>query len=668
MQITRRGFFAAPAAAAALAGQSANAPARLARKDCFFGMHFDLHPNNRDAALGRDVSEEMVERFMAAVKPDFVQYDYKGHVGYIGYPSTVSPAAPTVADSLAVWRKVTARHGTGLFIHFSGVWDSLAILQHPEWAVVHADGSLDSNATSTFSPYVDERMIPQLKEAVKKYDLDGAWVDGECWALRPDYSPAAARAFREATGIETLPRGPNEKGWQQFLDFTRENFRKYVRHYCDELHRFRPSFQIASNWLYTTYVPERPELPVDYISGDYLGNASISAARLDARYLSSVGKPWDLMAWGFQRATQSRVGLSHKPAVQLQQEAAVVMAQGGGFQIYYQPTRAGKVDDRHIQVMSKVAGFCRARQKVSHKTESVPQIGVVFSTHSLYATGNKLFGGWGAAVDPARGMIDALVESHHSVDVVPEWKLAEVAARYPLLVLPDWPSSGEGIKRDLTAYVRNGGNLLIAGAENAALFADLLGVRFPKTAARVAAYVPGEEVFGNIEGIWQDVELAGAQSIEQRYPTYDSTRDAQCAATLSTLGSGRIIAAYGPLGRVFAAAHAPGTRQFLERLVRRVYQPMVECEGPPTVEVALRRKEGKLLVHLLNFCGMQVAGDYAVMDFVPSVGPLKLRIRTPRRPAAVTLLPEGRAVNGEWRDGVWTGTVDKLDIHSVVAL
>jgi hypothetical protein len=39
-------------------------------------------------------------------------------------------------------------------------------------------------------------MIPQLKEAIEKYDIDGVWVDGDCWGAEPDYSPAAARAGR----------------------------------------------------------------------------------------------------------------------------------------------------------------------------------------------------------------------------------------------------------------------------------------------------------------------------------------------------------------------------------------------------------------------------------------------------------------------------------------
>lgn len=135
-------------------------PSRLRRSDSFFGIHFDLHPNKTDTTLGRNVSEEMVERFLARVKPDYVQYDCKGHAGYLGYPSKVSRSPALVKDSLAIWRRVTARHGVALYIHFSGVWDSLAVEEHPEWARVRPDNGKEDRQTCTFGPYVDERMIP----------------------------------------------------------------------------------------------------------------------------------------------------------------------------------------------------------------------------------------------------------------------------------------------------------------------------------------------------------------------------------------------------------------------------------------------------------------------------------------------------------------------------
>ncbi|MCP5118835.1 MAG: hypothetical protein GY953_49110, partial [bacterium] len=517
MPLTRRQF--ALAAASPLVATAQSEPKRLRRSESFLGIHFDLHPRDTDTALGRDVTEEMVDRFLDRVKPDYVQYDYKGHVGYIGYPSAVSTSAPVVKDSLAIWRRVTARRGVALYIHFSGVLDELAVKQHPEWARIGPDGKPSSRETSTFGPYVDERMIPQLKEAIDKYSIDGAWVDGECWGANPDYSEPAARAFRDATGIERLPRKPGEPGWHRFLEFCRQRFRDYLKHYVDAIHVHRPGFQIASNWLYTTFVPERPTLPVDFISGDYLGNASISRARLEARYLSWVDKPWDLMAWGFQSSRRNPVGPIHKSAVQLSQEASVVLAQGGGFQVYYQPTRAGKLDHRHVGVMAKLARFCRARQQLCHKSKTVPEIGILFSKESLYTRVGKLFGGWGDEINQTRGMVDALVENHLPVDVIPDWRLDEVAELYQCLVVPDWQNIGGQARDTLLAFTRNGGRLFIAGPDNAALFAGALQVRLTGKATDQRAYIPGAEVFANVRGVWQDIEPAGAHVIETRYPT-----------------------------------------------------------------------------------------------------------------------------------------------------
>ena len=539
--------------------------------------------------------------------------------------------------------------------------------QHPEWARVGPDGKESDRQTSTFGPYVDERMIPQLKEAVEKYEIDGAWVDGECWGTNPDYSEAAARAFREAADIEQLPKGPKDKGWREFLEFNRERFRRYLKHYLDRLHAFRPGFQIASNWMYTTFVPEPPELPVDFVSGDYLGNASISRARLEARYLSWAGKPWDLMAWGFQSAQRNPVGPIHKSSVQLMQEASVVLAQGGGFQIYYQPTRAGKLDDRHVTVMEKVARFCRARQKLCHKSETASEIGVLFSKETLYTTVPKLFGGWGNAVNPARGIVDALIEKHYSVDVVPDWRLEQVAGRYPCLVVPDWANIGAAATDVLLEYAGNGGRLLIAGAANAALFKDTLQVRLVGAPSDQLAYVPGTEVFANVRGLWQDVDPAGAHVLERRYPTYDSTRDGKPAATLSAFGDGMIAAIYGPVGAVFAQTHAPETRRLLGRVMGQIHTPSVEVDGPPTVEVVRRNKGDKTLLHLINVSGMQLASDYGAIDFVPAVGPLRISIRMRRRPPRVTLEPAGRVLKGSWSNGVWTTTLDRLAIHAILA-
>ena len=654
---------------ASLAGgaPAAQNPPRLPRKDCFLGMHFDLHPGPGDMTLGRDLTPEMVERFLDRVKPDYVQYDCKGHAGYLGYESKVSRSAGRIVkDSLAIWRAGTERRGVSLFIHFSGVWDSLAVSEHPEWARLDADNKPDGKNTSTFGPYVDFRMIPELLEASARYRLDGAWVDGECWSVQPDYTPIAVAAFREATGFQEAPRSSKDPGWQEFLEFNRERFRRYVAHYVDVLHQKRPGFQIASNWLYSTMVPERPSIPVDFISGDYLGDASISTARMEARYMAQTGKPWDLMAWGFQHSSTGNRGSIYKPAPVLQQEASVVLAQGGGFQAYFVPTRAGYLDGHKIETMGKVADFCRARQKFSHKSEPVPQVGVIFSGRTLYRTSNRLFGGWGALADPARGFIDAFVESGYSVDVLPDWKLDETAAAWPLIVLPDWADAGPAVQASLVRLAENGAGVLIAGAVNAALFVQELGVTLNGDPRRQEAYIDGRDEMGTVNGLWQDVEPVSCEVIENRYPAMNPTRDGVPAATLRKVGKGRMIGLYGPLGQVFAEAHAPEVRRFLGRLAAGLFQPKFRLEAPPVIEAALRSRGGRTYLHLINSSAMQVAPGYAVTDYIPPCGPV--RVLFPARPKLVTLLPENRRLPVEAVRGEWAVTLPSIAIHHALGL
>lgn len=669
MSISRRHLFTLPLALGTYSLLAQTPPSRRRRTESFFGIHFDLHPNPDDKALGRDVNKERILQFLDAVKPDYVQYDSKGHTGWLGFPSQVGPSAPHIKqDSLAVWREATRERGVALYIHFSGVWDDQAVERHPEWAAVGRDGARNKEKTSTFGPYVDGLLIPQLKEAISKYDLDGAWVDGECWAVVPDWSDAAKKQFLAETKHPQVPDYPTDPGWSDWLELQRRAFRTYVKHYVDELHKAHPQVQIASNWLYSTMVPEKPTLPVDFLSGDFLGNAPIAGARIEARYLARNGMSWDLMAWGFQYNGSAGTGFIHKPAVQLKQEAGVVLAQGGGFQIYYQPSRAGHIDSHYIRVMEEVAQFCRARQPYCWKTETVPQIGVLYSQRHLYAKTNKLFGSWGNFDRCARGWLDALLAQHYSVDVLPDWQLEEKGKDYKLIVVPEWADIGDEAEKRLRALAAAGCSLVIAGVENTRRFQDLLGIDLVGEAeAGSAMYVRGRDLVATVRTVWQGIEAkSGTTILDYRFPDADTTKDGIVAATLRPIGNAKVIAVSGGVGDMYAETHAPALAQFLGGLVERAYQPMAECDAPSGVELVLRRKDGKLQVHLANTLGMQVAGQYGALDYISPVPSLRLRVRSEKAPRRVTAQPGDRAVAFRWKQGVTEVEYGPLAIYDIL--
>ncbi len=231
---------------------------RLRREESFLGIHFDFHAREDCKEIGRNLTPAMVERIIEAVHPDYIQCDCKGHAGVCSYPTKVgNPAPGFVLDPLRIWREVTARHGIALYMHYSGVWDSDFVRRYPEWAALRPDGHPHERITSLFGPYTEKLLIPQLKELVDVYGVDGVWIDGDCWAVEQDYCDAAIAAFRAQTGIADIPRKPTDPHYREYTQFTRQAFRAYLRRYVEAMHAHSPGFQIASNWAYTSQCRSR---------------------------------------------------------------------------------------------------------------------------------------------------------------------------------------------------------------------------------------------------------------------------------------------------------------------------------------------------------------------------------------------------------------------------
>jgi hypothetical protein len=213
----------------------------------------------------------------------------------------------------------------------------------------------------------------------------------------------------------------------------------------------------------------------------------------------------------------------------------------------------------------------------------------------------------------------------------------------------------------LLAYSRAGGRLVFSGAENTALFAGAMNLRCDGKPVTVSAFIGGGEVLANCKGLWQNIDPGPAQVLATRHPDHDTRRDGQPAAVLSN----GIVAVPGPLGQIFAATHAPAVRAFIDRLVSPRFQPLVSVDGPPTLEVVLRRKSGRLMIHLLNATGMQVAGDYAAIDFIPPIGPVTLKLAPRLAAQQAALEPSGRPLPISAAGEI---TVPRVPIHEIVAV
>jgi hypothetical protein len=648
-------------------------PPRTPRSEGFLGIHFDFHANAQCQQVGRTLTRGMVRQIIELVKPDYIQCDCKGHPGFSSYPTKVgNPAPGFVRDQLRIWREVTEELGVSLVMHYSGVWDGQAVAKHPEWAQADAKGKNDGLTTSVFGRYVDELLIPQLKELRREYRVDGAWVDGDCWATARDYSRPAAEASLRLTGVAELPRSLGDPHWQEFTKFCREGFLQYLQHYIEEMRAFDPDMEITSNWAFGSFMPGPVSVDLPFLSGDYSLNNSVNTARWEARCLAPQGRPWDLMAWGFGglHADPCR---NTKSAEQLQRESATVLALGGGFQVYYRQNDDCSIQPWQMPVMQRVAQFCRERQAACHRSETVPQVGLHYSSSCYYRTAGSLFApgdGDDSVLSPIRGVLQCLLDGQAAVDVLMDHHMRERMEQYPLLVLPEWASIDDDLRERYLAYVENGGSLLVIGARASELFADELGVDFEGEIEEKPRWIEHEDWLSGVLSPGRTVRLRrGTRGFGLLRLENDRGGPASPAASIRRKGKGLIAGVYVDIGARYRKLATSGTRRFLQALCGELFpDPIVQVSGSAYIDVVLARKDGRLTVNLINLSGPHADPRVASFEQVEPIGPLEVKLRLARKPKRIVRIPGGRPVPFKWRNGVATLTLPRLHIHDVLVV
>ena len=439
------------------------------KKERFWGLHFDFHAGN-DVEIGGNTNAEDIEHYIIDADPDFIQCDCKGHPGNACYPTKVGKSADKlVVDNLKVWVETAHKHGIPIYMHYSGVLDDEYCKANPQYEVINKDGKGGTHYSrvSFFSPYVTEYMIPQIKELITEYKVDGIWVDGDCWAVMEDYSDCAKRVIGDVSQEENRA-------------IQRDMFFEYVRTYVDELHAFNPDFMITSNWAYTSRIPELPlerGINIDYISGDLAPNNSINEGRHEARFIALRGLPWDIMSWSF-----THEDMSEKSEVQLMQEAAIVLSQGGGFQIYIAQAKDGSARKYSGDRFSSVAKFVRERKFLFNK-KPFAKLGILFDKDHYYKNAD-CFNASGC-INPIRGALYSFLDVGYTANILlthqqDEWQNHEV------LVASEIENMSDESIENLITYAINGGKLLVMGKNVCKKFLDKRDIAYEeKTNKRI---------------------------------------------------------------------------------------------------------------------------------------------------------------------------------------
>ncbi|MBE6580675.1 MAG: hypothetical protein E7650_03555 [Ruminococcaceae bacterium] len=668
---------------------------RKTRAESFFGIHCDFHakPSKGDT-IGTDLKEEDIREICRTLKPDFIQIDCKGHPGWASYPTKLGNAMPHfVGDPLALWRRVTREEGVALYMHYSGVYDIKYCNEHPEACTMKPDGTLDEGTTRLDSKYVDELLIPQLCELAEVYDIDGVWIDGECWRVSPDYHPETLEKFEKKTDIDLggrAPVTPEDPYFYEYMAYHRELFLAYMRHYVDTLHERFPKLQICSNWAFSDYMPEAVSVNVDYLSGDLDPKHSYHSARYAGRALAQQNFAWDLMSWNFRITIGDRNACISKHKTQIMQEAAAVIALGGAYQNYVMQNNDGSPQMHELRNLADLGEFVRARKDYCFRGKAVHQAALLLSNYDrIRQCTTRIY--TRAGYKRVMGMTALLCDIGQSLEIISEHTLLKGTDAYKMIVVPELSYGLEKEVIDaLLTYAKEGGALMLTGKRTCEVFAENGA---PFTPSPLPEYfAPGEKAYDNGGDTGHDTSAALKHrnyvfTEDNKYygalfsPTSPAAENATVLAEVAhtvtekmqplaiTLpyGKGSITAIGFDIGSQYLEGAQYLHRSLIKNAADRLYTPLCRVERAlGLVEIVCLEKDGKLMLQLVNGNGRHTDPTSVSEDFIPPVVDVKLSIALPRAPKKLVLQPAGRELAFTYENGRAYFEVDRVNIHDIV--
>lgn len=633
----------------ALAGGSllagaAGVPVRT-YENSFLLLHLDHHAR-KDDAIGRAADPVATREAIALLKPDLIQIHAKGRPGLATYPTEVGFMPPKyVRDVQQVWHDVARQAGYLFWIYYNIGRDEEIMRRRPEWNRVDAEGKPRDAMLCYHTGVVDGYLWPMIEELMDRYQPEGFWFDGSAFTVHTCYCATCQKRFKEEQNLE-LPRRAADPGWDAFKEMHRRIYREFLEDIHGRIKHKDPQCAVVFNGTYGLMMPEEPRF-ADYLTHDKANWVEVLSA--ETHFMDAQRKPFDMMTtvWFGNDAT-----FSPKPQVQLEQEMAIIIANGGRYFLWDNPTLDSGLVRSHFEYAGRVVTpFVRARQPWCLGTRRVPDVTLLFSAANLYHTtraGTRVFPQPYEAILATTDTLDSL-QVHYEYTTDHQLEAGVVGTR--VLILDDAQALTPRTLAAVRGFVELGGTLLHVGSTAVQPeLADLLGVQ-----------AAGPFVGSN----------SPAQVVE---------RDAKGEALLTVHRFGRGQAFFTP--RAFQQADEPAAKQAVfGRILARVLPEkdrIVNVAGlPSTVEVGLRRGPQGTVLHLVN----RAPGEREMMHRegraelsrkiigLPPVPACRVTLRHDRRPRSVTLQPEGTALKGwKYADGRLTFSVPSFPVHQMVVV
>ena len=637
----------------------------------FYLLHEDHHTQDQ-FEVGRDADPQETKRLINLSRPDVIQIHAKGNPGWTTYPTEIGFTPPKLArDVMAIWRDISRSEGYHFSAYFNIGRDGEIMKRRPEWNRVRANGKLYERALCYHSGVAEEYLLPMVREIINNYHPDGFWFDGSAFTVSVCYCPKCRERFKREYDLEA-PEDPKSPGWDQYKEMQRQIYREFVHKTAAMIHDIDPKCLVTFNWAYSLRMTEKPDEGIAYLTGDIRNG--VDALSGEAHWYDSQSKPFDLMTSVWIRKN-NRLGT--KPQGQIEQEMAIIIANGGRFFVWDNPTQKSGLMAENMEFLGEVvAPFLRQRQKWCLNSERIPDISLLNNSAAHYAVNNESPVCFSRGNNRIEGTCKALFKHHLNYEMIPDWRMQEQDIRSSVLLVEHPKMLAEETIHVLRDYVSSGGTVLMTGmglTRNPEI-SELFGVKM------VAGAKEPEDFTISMEGTslplrhWLlRVELSGAESLLN---VEDSEGQSFPLFTRNQFGQGNALYVSIPMLTPHGGCEIP--KSVLQYIIDTAIPPSerwITTNAPETVEVVLRQKDDSYILHLVNRApgNRSVSGEgklrETIITKIPPVSECRISVRLPVKPTKVHLEPEGITLTGwTFENGRLEAVIPSFDIHQMVVM
>lgn len=642
-------------------------PAKAAeRNEWYWNSPVNIHWDNHGNWLGKGMSVDEIVKLFEGLKVDMIQVSARS--GHTTYPSQVGVPNPKLEgyDTMATWREVTRRMNVRFWVYINVIDEPYLIDKHPNWRRVDAKGRAShvcNRPSDDGSGYLEQIMIPMIREIVARYQPDGFWFDGD-WQIPPVcYCANCRAAWKQLSGNDQPPKDSKDPDWPRWATLEQQRLDAYKQKLADAIHRTDPRCCYVSNWSWAISPRDPRTAPdwADVLTGDVGAGSSqnaLYACRFACLMLSAQEHtPHDVMSAIYPKKIRT--------LPRMLQEGSLAISSGSSWFLW-----VNQLAPEQFAHLRSCYGLVDARREALGRTHSLNPVAVLASETAWQRGLSSPEPGYFDSNAP-RNMAFALQDAYYGIDVVNEQTLRDEIARWPILVLANQRQVSPETLAILKPFVERGGTLIVtdgalrADGEDSPQVVELLGLsRQPWTDRARQGLALGDRIMP--VQVRSKVALHGAEVVQRLAGRKEA------ALTVHRLGKGRV--AYLALAG-FPYPDEDGLALWL--MEKLGLGPMVAVSGDARdrhlVFAVRRRSDRQSVLHVTDLTtfaqGKRIEPNSShEIDPLQTIAQMEIQLPLAVKPDAVKVLPTTTRVQWQWQDGALRLVLRDFQAHAAVVL